>query len=80
MADIPKGNGESFGHTREDLTNLINDALDLDHIDPDNLWIAVMRVVGVVREDKIKSGSVDAWRRIHDLEPEWNDDAYQASG
>jgi hypothetical protein len=64
------GNGANFGHTREDLNDLISDAIDGEHIDPDVLYIAVMRIVGVTRENKIKAGSVGSWRKIHDLEPE----------
>ena len=40
-------NGENFGHTAEDVLNLVHDALDVHHIRPDEIYIALARVVNV---------------------------------
>lgn len=40
-------------HTREEVVTLLNDAFDVYHVEPDELWIAISRITNV-REAEVK--------------------------
>ena len=42
-----------FGHTREDCLDLLGDAFDEFHCDPDEIYVAIQRVANVA-EMKLK--------------------------
>lgn len=47
-------------HTREQVTNLLNDAFDVYHVEPDALWIVIARVTDVLESEIKRAALVEA--------------------
>ena len=45
-------------HTRENVVNLLNDAFDVYHVTPDELWIAISRITNVRDEKEKKNAQI----------------------
>jgi hypothetical protein len=59
-------------HTREEVVNLLNDAFDIFHVAPDELWIAISRITNV-RETEVKRMALIAEEHAK-LEKEYRSD------
>ena len=47
-------------HTREEVTNLFNDAMDVLHVTPDELFIAISRITNVRESEAKRIALVDS--------------------